>query len=141
MGQSRPLQGYSILVVEDDPLQALDIAESLGEAGAAIVGPVYDLHEAVRVVRTESADAAVLDFRFGMQNSTDLAQELYRQRTPFVIHTGYHEVPTIVSQWRGCRLIAKPSNIARLIKTLEALMRWKRLRLRRDLSLENETRV
>jgi AmiR/NasT family two-component response regulator len=35
------LDGLRVLVVEDDPIIALDVTSSLARAGATVVGPTY----------------------------------------------------------------------------------------------------
>jgi ActR/RegA family two-component response regulator len=118
------LNGHPILIVEDDPLQAIDLAESLEHAGAVIVGPAHTLQDALRLARTEIYSAAVLDFGLGDQNAALLAEEFHLRRCPFIVYTGYQHVPPIHLQWPGCRLLHKPASVFRLVKTLAALLRW-----------------
>jgi DNA-binding response OmpR family regulator len=50
MGQRRTgaLSGYSILIVEDEPLIALSIAQSLTSAGASVFS-AHNLHDGMRL--------------------------------------------------------------------------------------------
>jgi DNA-binding response OmpR family regulator len=128
--QSTILKGVPILVVEDDLIQALDLAESLREGGASVVGPVCDPNEAVRLARENGCRAAVLDFQLGSRNTAQIALELQRQQTPFVIHTGYHCAELLPFHWPGCRVVAKPADIPRLVRTVAALVRWKSIFLK-----------
>jgi DNA-binding response OmpR family regulator len=125
--RSTLLKGAPILVVEDDLVQALDLAESLREAGACVLGPVSDLNEAVRLARAGNCRGAILDFQLGSSNAVQIAHELESLETPFVVYTGYHCADQMPSHWWGCRLVSKPANMARLVRTLAALMRCKRL--------------
>ncbi len=120
------LKGAPVLVAEDDLLQALDIAESLKEAGATVIGPVSRLDDALLLVRRGKCSAAILDFRLGDANIIPLGQELFRRNIPFVIHTGYDCTGVLPGQWRGCKLIWKPANIRYLVQTVAALVRWTR---------------
>ena len=125
------LEGTPILVVEDDTIQALDIAETLKEAGASIIGPVADLEEAVSIARSGRCGAAVLDFCLRGGDTIALGQELHRRQTPFVIHTGYDCLGMLPPQWQGCQLVSKPADSVKLVHTVAALLRWRRLMERR----------
>lgn len=127
MGKVEILKGMPVLVVEDDQLQALDLVHSLKEAGALVIGPAADVSDANRIIQTFRCRAAILDFRLGTDDASPLAAELYRRRTPFVIHTGYDPSCIASPDWAGCKLIAKPSDMAKLIKTIAVLVRWRRL--------------
>src|SRR5205085_2508491 len=54
------LKGSRILIVEDAVLLALELETGLSEAGAVIVGPAYELEEAMALL-DRPIDAAVLD--------------------------------------------------------------------------------
>jgi DNA-binding response OmpR family regulator len=125
------LRGTPVLVAEDDLLQAMDIGASLKEAGASVIGPVFDVNEAVALARLGLCGAAVLDFRFGSADAIPLGQELQRRRTPFVIHTGYDCRNMLPRQWLGCKVVQKPADMASLVHTVAALVRWRRLYARR----------
>ena len=54
------LHGRSILIVEDEPLIAFDLAQAFENAGAEIV-VTYTLHHALVLVEHDGLSAAVLD--------------------------------------------------------------------------------
>lgn len=56
-----PLDGRRILIAEDEPLIALDIANTLTTAGAEIVGQVRSVNEAIQLTNSERFHCAVLD--------------------------------------------------------------------------------
>jgi PleD family two-component response regulator len=58
--ESPKLHGRSILIVEDEPLIALDIAQAFEDAGAEIV-VTSTLHHALVLVEHDGLSAAVLD--------------------------------------------------------------------------------
>jgi len=119
-------QELPILIVEDDALQGLDVAEMLKEAGASVIGPISDLEAAVGVARTKACSAAIIDFRLGAFNAIPLGEELHQRQIPFLIHTGYDCLGVLPSTWRGCRVIIKPAASEELVWTLAALVRWRR---------------
>ena len=125
MGRSVALKGAPILVVEDDAFQGLDLALSLEEAGAIVIGPVSDVNDAILVAREGNCLAAIMDFRLGTRDAIELGEELHRHHTPFIIHTAYDCAGRLPAQWHGCKLISKPADIPGLIRTIAALLRWK----------------
>lgn len=82
------LQGARVLIVEDAVLLALELETGLEDAGARIVGPAYELGEAMALL-DQPIDAAVLDVNLNGQIVTPVALELTRRGGPFVFATGY----------------------------------------------------
>ncbi len=86
------LQGCKVLVVEDEPLEALDYCDRLSEAGAEVVGPFASVIDAMEAVEHESLDVALLDYALADQNSQELQMALETRHIPFVVLTGYPRV-------------------------------------------------
>jgi len=126
MLETKPLAGARILVVEDDAVQALDLAASLGEAGADIIGPVASLSEAWDLALENSCDAAILDLRLRDRNATALARQLLHQGVPFIVYTGYPDSAFFRSDWPGYELVTKPADLKHLMRRVAALIAWKR---------------
>lgn len=91
------LAGCRVLVVEDEPMVAMDLAASLAALGCEVVGPAETLEEAMHVGRSEVAlgqlDAAVLDVNLQGAMCFPLADFLNERNIPFVYATGYGELP------------------------------------------------
>ena len=99
------LHGRSILIVEDEPLIALDIAQAFEDAGAEIV-VTSTLHHALVLVEHDGLSAAVLDH--ALHDSSPLCQRLHERKLPFVIYSGLGELHGACA--KGV-LVAKPENI------------------------------
>jgi PAS domain S-box-containing protein len=84
------LKGSRVLIVEDAVLLALELETGLSEAGAEIIGPAYELEEAMALL-DQHIDAAVLDANLNGQSVTPVAEALSRRKVPFVFATGYGE--------------------------------------------------
>ena len=54
-----------ILVVDDEPLVSLLIADWLAELGYHVVGPVGRAHEAMQLIEEAPLDGALLDINLG----------------------------------------------------------------------------
>lgn len=80
------------MVVEDEPLEAIDYCDRLTEAGAEIVGPFSLVSEALDVVGKQPVDVALLDYALADQNSEELQTALETRDIPFVVLTGYPRV-------------------------------------------------
>lgn len=124
--EPEPLTGARILVVEDDAVQALDLAASLADAGAAIIGPVASLSEASDLAFGSACDAAILDLRLRDRNATALARQLLQQGIPFIVYTGYPDSAFFRSDWPGYELVTKPADLKQLMRRVAALIAWKR---------------
>jgi DNA-binding NtrC family response regulator len=126
MVEQGKLAGKQILLVEDDAVQALDLAESLADAGATVLGPIASLAEASERVADAPCDAAILDLRLNDRNATNLARQLLHRGIPFVVYTGYPDSAFFQSDWPGYELLIKPTDTQYLIGRIAALIAWKR---------------
>ena len=113
-----------VLVVEDEPLLAFDIAQHLEGAGFEIVGPAASVRCALRLIGDIGCDAAVLDVNLGPETAEAVADELLRRGTPFLILSGYsrdqhppifHSVPSLTKP-------ARPGDVIALLKRLTAAL-------------------
>lgn len=85
------LLGRTILLVEDEYLIAMDMADHLRTAGATILGPVASADEAIDLIddHVHDLDAAVLDLNLGSgQTAYPIADRLSQIGVPYVIATG-----------------------------------------------------
>lgn len=102
----KELEGYKVLVVEDQPLEAIDYCDLLTDAGAEIVGPFTSVSEALTCVDNALIDVALLDYALADQNSERLQNALERRSIPFVVLSGYP--PVLVRRNEGQRVLSKP---------------------------------
>ncbi|CAN7509136.1 PAS domain S-box protein [Phenylobacterium sp. LjRoot225] len=84
----RSLKGSRVLIVEDAVLLALELETGLADAGAEIVGPAYELEEAMALL-DRPIDAAVLDANLNGRSVMPVAEALFARGVPFVFATGY----------------------------------------------------
>src|SRR3954470_681835 len=88
------VKGRRLLIVEDDYLIAADLASSLEELGAEVIGPAGTVEDALELVQRsgETLDGAVLDINLREQRVYPVATALARHGVPFVFVTGYDTV-------------------------------------------------
>jgi CheY-like chemotaxis protein len=88
MQKDQVLAGLRILVVEDEPVVAWDLAETLESQGCEIVGPAYNLAQAEKLSQ-EPLDGAVLDVNLGDKKVFPVADVLTKRQIPYCFVTGY----------------------------------------------------
>jgi CheY-like chemotaxis protein len=118
MPATAELQGCKVMVVEDEPLEALDYCDRLAGAGAEIVGPFGSVSEALDVVGKEPVDVALLDYALADKNSEELQTALEARDIPFVVLTGYPRV--LVRRSDHQLVLSKPISDDLLCMTIKA---------------------
>jgi len=96
-----------ILVVEDDMMTALDLAEMLRDIGATVVGPVGRLKQAWALANRDQLDGAVLDVQLDGDTTLDLAMDLLRRGVPVVFATAFDK-QSLPAQLAEVPRLAKP---------------------------------
>ncbi len=84
-----PIAGNRIMVVEDETLVSMVVAEQLEELGFLVVGPYSTVDQAMTALKENNIDAAVLDVNLGGEPVYPVADALTAARVPFVFVTGY----------------------------------------------------
>jgi CheY-like chemotaxis protein len=116
------MPGKRILIVEDEPLIALDLREALQDAALVPVGPVARVSDALDIIRAGGCDAALIDLRLGSQTSAPVADALAALGVPFAFVTGYGD-DAIPPAHRMRPLIPKPYAASDLIEQTLLLLK------------------
>jgi DNA-binding NtrC family response regulator len=119
MDEAATLQGRRILVIEDDYLVGIVLADLLEEAGAEVVGPIGEVDEAVTFIKDNGGafDSAVLDVNLNGRKSYPIADALVSQSISFVFTTGYG-AEAIDEAYRRYPRCEKPISQDKLIAAL-----------------------
>jgi PAS domain S-box-containing protein len=117
----RTLQGKRILVIEDEPLVAMDVESTLATAGCEVVGPAATLERARLLIEGSDCDAVLLDVNLAGQPVDELATLLTRKNRPFAFVTGYGR-EALPSGFRGTVVLGKPFGADQLLATVEVLL-------------------
>jgi CheY-like chemotaxis protein len=80
-----------VLVVEDNPLIALDTQDHLQALGISGVDVAASNDEALALLAGGGHDFALLDYNLGSETSEPVANALERRGVPFAFATGYVE--------------------------------------------------
>jgi DNA-binding response OmpR family regulator len=82
------LVGRSVLIIEDEALIALDLAQAFESAGAEVT-TTSTLHHANILVRHDGLSAAVVDHALGDGDTQSICRYLKQQSVPFVTYSGF----------------------------------------------------
>lgn len=84
-----PLAGRSVLVIEDEPYLAEELADYLTALGMVVVGPFPSTQRALIGIEGRRLDCAVLDINLNGETSYSIAELLADREVPFLFMSGY----------------------------------------------------
>ena len=116
------LRDKRILIVEDEPLVAMDIQFSIEKAGGTVGGPAASCDSAFAVLREFPVHAAILDFNLAEGDSTAVAEALDAKRIPILFYTGGGIVNTVRDRWPHVRVLMKPCRPGSIIDALQQVL-------------------
>jgi signal transduction histidine kinase/DNA-binding response OmpR family regulator len=115
------LKGARFLVVEDEPLIALQLVGSLETAGADRVRSVGTEEEALEVIENDDFDCVLLDANLHGRPVDGIAATLTRHRMPFIFITGYGRENLPLS-FRQAQTLDKPVSDRQLLEAITKLL-------------------
>ena len=118
MNSSAALAGVAILIVEDEPLIALDLQATLQAAGASVTCCKAD--DAVARLGQHTFSAAVLDARPGSSEHRPIARRLRDGGVPFLFYST--QAPDDVTTIRGAPVVLKPGRPQDIIAAVALLL-------------------
>lgn len=111
------LAGRRVLLVEDEPLVAMDMEEELLSLGLEVIGPASNVESAERLIAEAEFDIALVDANLHGRSADRVAAALARKRVPFAFATGYGR-EALPEAFRDVPILAKPFDSARLVSIL-----------------------
>jgi DNA-binding response OmpR family regulator len=113
------LEGCIVLVVEDEPLIALDIAQSFRKAGAEVVIS-RTLEDAIKKAELPNLTAAVIDHALhdGLTTS-HVCAKLKERNVPFIVYSGFNKLEGACASGE---LVHKPASPQMLVTTLQGVL-------------------
>lgn len=102
------IEGLRLLLVEDQYLLALQLADVLEDAGVQVLGPVACVADALELIdKAPEIDAAILDVNLAGEAVFAVADELRARRVPFAFATGY-DPQLMPPRFRDVEVCQKP---------------------------------
>lgn len=115
------LNGLRVLVVEDEAVISLVIAEELFSYGYEVAGPFGRATEALAWLTQNNVDLAILDYELKDGSCVPIARELRKRRVPFMVFSAGLPPRQDGAEFDGVPWIGKPSSIETLLDGLDGL--------------------
>ena len=116
------LAGRSILIVEDEPLIALEVHAAFRAAGASIISAA-DSKEALRMIGLPDLSAAVVDINLGDgDDCSAVCKRLSERGIPFVFYTGEARAD-ILRKWPDAPILTKLADMQRIVEVVARVLR------------------
>ena len=97
-----------VLIVEDDPIIAIDFEDRLLGFGVTAVRSVGSVTQALGAIAKRAPDFALLDVELIRETSFAVAERLAALKIPFVFVTGYGAEARIPPEFSGHPRLQKP---------------------------------
>jgi DNA-binding response OmpR family regulator len=100
---------------------AMLVEDMVLDFGSEVVGPSFQLNEALRIAHDAELDAAVLDINVGGAVIFPVADVLQRRGIPFIFATGYGS-KTLPPRFSDSPTLSKPFSYEALAEVLRAAL-------------------
>ena len=111
-----------VLVAEDQPLIALDVAFAIEDAGGVVAGPAASVRECLAIIESQPIVAAILDVNLTDGDISAVAETLILAGVPIIVQTGNGLPPKLAARFPDLVAQIKPCAAATLVVQLEALI-------------------
>ena len=113
-------ENHSILIVEDELLVGIELAQAVQRHGGRAIGPLPTVAEALALLDTTPIAAAILDVQLLDRDITPVALRLIATRTPIVIQTGTGLPEALSAVGIDLPVVMKPAAPERVLDLLSA---------------------
>lgn len=115
------LANRRVLIVEDEALIAMELADIVASAGAEVIGPVRTNRDAIGLLARAKPDLAILDLNLADGDATTVYDALVAGDVPILVCTA-GILPLRMRHARpGLPVHRKPIEAKRLVATLASL--------------------
>jgi len=114
-----PVQPNDVLIVEDDPIIALDFEDTILGFGVKRVRTAASVAKALEMIADRAPDFALLDVGLVHEKSFAIAERLDALKVPFVFVTGYGADVRLPAAFADKRRLPKPYSA----EALQAMLR------------------
>ena len=111
-----------VLVAEDEPFIALDVALAIEDAGGVVAGPAASVMEALALIETLPIVAAILDVNLADGDISSVAERLINAGIPIIVQTGIGLPSKLAERFPDLKACIKPCAAAVLVVELEKLI-------------------
>jgi len=117
-----PALAHDVLIVEDDPIIALDFEDTILGFGVKTVRSAGSVATALAAIAARPPDIALLDVALAREKSFAVAEQLDALKIPFVFVTGYGGNAGMPAAFAGRPRLGKPCPAEALEAALRGAM-------------------
>ncbi|MBX9465055.1 MAG: response regulator [Aquamicrobium sp.] len=103
------LDRRQVLIVEDEPFIAFDLADAIESSGGTVVGPASTVREALQLLDKQTVEAAILDVNLPDGDVGPVIAALAAREIVFLVHTGAGLTPELQRLYPSLRVFSKPT--------------------------------
>ena len=122
LGRVALLNQVSVLIVEDEPFIALDLAMAVEEARGKVIGPAGSVCEALMLIEQHLVQAAILDVNLSDRDVTPIAELLIGGGVPVIFYSGLDLPVALRERYPSAWFCKKPILPVLLLNKLVASM-------------------
>jgi CheY-like chemotaxis protein len=115
------LEGVRVLIIEDDSLVAMSIADMLSDLGCSVVANAGNLTQAFEMVAAGGFDFALLDVNLRGKEVFPVADVLSQRGIPYAFASGYGRAG-LPEEFRTRPVVSKPFQIEELSAVLSSAL-------------------
>lgn len=97
-----------VLVAEDEAIVALDMCDTVEEAGFEVEGPHNNVSSAMLALQKRKPDLAILDVELDDGDSFKLAEQLMADNVPVIFHSGQFSPDDVAKRFPNAIACSKP---------------------------------
>jgi DNA-binding NtrC family response regulator len=121
------LDGAHVLILEDEPIIALDLAATIEAAEGCVVGPAGTVAAALALLNDQEVLGAILDANLPDGQLTPVAILLIERGIPVIIHSGTGVPDELRERYPDVPVCPKPATSDRVIEALFKIMTERRI--------------
>lgn len=111
-----------ILIVEDEPLIGLALADAVLDGDGRPIGPVPTVTEALEIIDCHAVGAAIVDGSLADRDVTPVVLRLLETGTPFVIFTGTGLPAELAERAADVVVVMKPLPAPEVVEHLQSVI-------------------
>lgn len=116
------LNSALILVAEDQPFVALDLAMAVIAAGGQVMGPAASVKDAMDLIDSGQPLGAILDVNLSDGDISPVAERLLGQGVPIIVQTGVGLPAGLAARFPNLPVYLKPCDAEAVVSHLGALI-------------------
>jgi DNA-binding NtrC family response regulator len=109
-----------VLIVEDEPLIALELHNALNMAGGSILAAT-NIKEALELIAYAQICAAIVDVNLNGDDCSSICAALAKRSIPFLFYTGYSSAAALTA-WPHAPAISKPAASSTMVDTVVQIL-------------------